>query len=179
MTTKYRLPDSLGGHEIVGPVCKVDDFRVSVTVLVGGQRCEVVLPAAMLVEAELAALRAFFDTWNEHQGRFIGPGKVKIDDINASIELHEAAGRVLATQEKAARVQPSQLAPDPFAEPVEVPWLLSIGDYETLAVYVDGDAVVTGLRGGNQNGLTPAETRNYARALWAAAAKADAPKEQP
>ncbi len=66
---------------------------------------------------------------------------------------------------------PVLLIPDPFAEPVELPWELPVyGD--TLTVAVDGIGVGLGYSDGVGR-LTTGDARVAARALWTAADKAE------
>jgi hypothetical protein len=68
---------------------------------------------------------------------------------------------------------PVLLVPDPFAESVELPWSPGKGTWVVWPLD-DGDEVSVSVPGGKHYGLSLADARAMARALWSAANAAEA-----
>lgn len=71
----------------------------------------------------------------------------------------------------------TRLIPDPFAEPVELPWTCTAGDIKELTVKVVRDQVFISATDDGERTVIPVPARAMARALMTAAADA-AEKEQ-
>jgi hypothetical protein len=169
--TRYRLPDDLGGSEVneheIDPALTVDGRRGRIvrtdagTVLAVAEDHLTLVPPPLPPEPEFGAVLRCDDgylhirkgrSWNDHG-----------DGYCTWAELNTAHDRPLV-----------RLVPDPFAEPVELPWRLTFDDDEPILVsHSTASNRVAYVSGWGH--LTADDCRAMARALWTIADEEDAP----
>ena len=178
--TEDRLPDSLGGH-VVNAVSRGNHGEPGgelwrVVVRVGDESWPMWLPGTVLVEV-VPPLPPEPEPWSVVQ-----TGAAFFERRgNEAIGWYNIGGHTFVTWEQiCSGGTPTRLVPDPFAEPVTLPW--SLAD-ESRAHRSEVGAV----RGGEVRDvnravgeyavgvlLSPDGARAKARALWAAADAAEA-----
>lgn len=191
--TRYTLPLEMGGYEceIIGGLAK-DGNRVQCEfeVVSLGVTALLTLPFRLLTpvkpplpaeppEGSLVACgiglrrtnplpiaRRWADGWEFYAG---GPDE------------HDGSWRAVVSFARAhSGSDPVLLVPDPFAEPVQLPWqVMTVHDDARVLVYPsdqgDGTVCFDVTAGGrcNMAELTVADAREFCRAVWAAANQAD------
>jgi hypothetical protein len=174
--TEYRLPDALGGHPVV--VISRESTTPGVwwvVVRIDDETFPLWLPGTVLEEV-VPPLPAEPDPWSVVQ-----TGAAFFERRgNEAIGWYNIGGHTFVTWEQiCSGGTPTRLVPDPFAEPVTLPWEAAdeVRSY-IVEVTAVGDEVrdvnraVEGYRVGVL--LTPDGARAKARALWAAADAAEA-----
>jgi len=174
--TTYRLPEALGGGEveIVTPAWAGNAIICEVA-LVDQPDVKVSLARSLLTEVEppLPPEPAPGSVLRCNDGYLHirrGSGMARSDHR----EGYSTWAEIVASHD-----QPLvRLVPDPFAEPVELPWRQRIGKYSTATVSrtVVGEITLSLDSGGRVMApdLTTADAKSIARALWAAADAAEA-----
>lgn len=174
--TRYRLPDALGGGEVdVLHGFARDDGRLDCDVVGVGV---ITVPARALVEVKPPLPDEPAHPTPGNLSYFVDRYGVAWHNSIHHDQWQSSGGRPnLSWGDLWLNAGPlTRLVPDPFAEPVELPWRRKFDDSSDLvvdrskasnrAVYVDG------LYGH----ITAEEARDMARALWTAADAAE--KEQ-
>ena len=188
MTRRYLLPESLGRVEVEF-VCEAGHRGAwSVVVRGGGPQFDInpswltevdppspaePEPGAYLVGDCIAMRFARYEGYN--QWRWDSPNDRDGFDTGGWLDLWSDIG--------GADVTIRRLVPDPLAEPVELPWEFRVGTNSETRVSSHGThgvldknaavgAYATTVR------LSPEQAREKARALWTAAAQAEAQPEE-
>ena len=178
---RYRLPEVLGGGEctvverdpaltLMGKPAHVVMTEDGTYVVVQTGTLTVVMPEE---PPNLTVLRAGTAVYQRDDGL----GR----DVGSTRSWWWMAGRAQSTDwPSIARLEFVRLVPDPFAEPVELPWGGSHG-LKVSQTHTDsgpGDKVYVSTKGASYGfaHVKPSLAREMARALWAAADAAE--KEQ-
>lgn len=176
---RYRLPDALGGHPVKLTRRSSNPNEMSqVLVELADESFPLLIHLMVLVEVEeqLPEEPADGTVWLSASGGFAGATFARHDgwpNSSGDQRWYSDAGGGIFAWADIAGADLRQLVPDPFAEPVQLPWKFDDG---TRRAKVDrGSGVSIYLRDQHddvvQLNWMPEVARNAARALWAAAAE--------
>lgn len=180
MITRYRLPESLGGCEAtvveVDPALQLGGFPAHVlrtdtgTWLVAQQRDLTEVKPPLPPEPPHGAIvhvqhphGGFVAERDDHAPNTTPPNYWWTTNEAGPIDWTDLASG-------AERI--TKLVPDPFAEPVALPWSEKSSFGTPLTVHTNGVHSVSVVVGGSIAGLTRNVAREFARAIWWAAADA-------